>query len=375
MLKNPFVIGTYAGSHYFCDREKETAELMSDLQNGRNIVLISQRRMGKTGLITHVFHQEEIKEQYHTFFVDILATSSLREFVYAMGSTILEQLKPRGRKMLERFLLTLSSLRPAIKLDALTGEPSLEIGLGNIPSVDTTLEEIFAYLNQADKPCIVAFDEFQQVRNYAEQHAEALLRTYIQHCPNARFIFAGSEPSMLVDMFSLSNRPFYQSALSMHLDSIPLAAYILFVRQLFNEHGKDITEGLIQQVYERFEGITLYLQMMMNELFLSTDAGGTADATFLEAALSNLLNKQSFIYQAIFAELTERQREIVRAVAAEGHALNMTSGQFVQKYRLRSASSVQSALKGLINKGIIGKEGEAYVINDRLFRCWVNQLS
>ena len=48
---NPFVIGAYAGSHYFCDRERETDELIQDLMNGRNVVLIAQRRMGKTGLI------------------------------------------------------------------------------------------------------------------------------------------------------------------------------------------------------------------------------------------------------------------------------------------------------------------------------------
>ena len=34
---NPFVIGAYAGSHYFCDRERETDELIQDLMNGRSI--------------------------------------------------------------------------------------------------------------------------------------------------------------------------------------------------------------------------------------------------------------------------------------------------------------------------------------------------
>ena len=42
---NPLVISAYAGSHYFCDRERETDELIQDLMNGRNVVLIAQRRM------------------------------------------------------------------------------------------------------------------------------------------------------------------------------------------------------------------------------------------------------------------------------------------------------------------------------------------
>lgn len=370
---NPFIIGSYGGNHYFCDREQETAELIQDLHNGRSLVLIAQRRMGKTGLIMHTFQQEEISRNYYVFFIDIFATSSLREFVYVFGSAILEQLKPRGLKFLDRFLQTITSLRPAIKLDATTGEPSLEIGLGSIPSVETTLEEIFAYLNEADKPCIIAFDEFQQIQNYAEKNIEALLRTQIQHCPNARFIFAGSEPSLLIDMFSRANRPFYQSTFTLHLESIPVERYTEFVRMHFHENGKEIENALITEVYNKFEGITLYLQILMNEIYLMTERGKTATTEYFEVALLSLVRRQAYIYQSLFADLTERQREIVRAIAAENLATNVTSGEFVRKYHLKSASSVQSALKGLSNKGIVGRSGEGYVINDRLFKYWIRK--
>lgn len=370
---NPFIIGSYAGNHYFCDREQETADLIRDLNNGRSIVLIAQRRMGKTGLVMHTFQQEEISRNYYVFFIDIFATSSLREFIYVFGSAILEQLKPRGLKFLDRFLQTITSLRPAIKLDATTGEPSLEIGLGSIPSVETTLEEIFAYLNEADKPCIIAFDEFQQIQNYTEKNMEALLRTQIQHCPNARFIYAGSEPSMLIDMFGRANRPFYQSTFTLHLESIPVERYSEFVHMHFQENGKDIESDLITEVYNKFEGITLYLQILMNEIYLMTERGKTATTKYFEIALLSLVRRQAYIYQSLFADLTERQREIVRAIAAENLATNVTSSEFVQKYHLKSASSVQSALKGLSNKGIVGRSGEGYVINDRLFKYWIRK--
>lgn len=370
---NPFIIGAYAGSHYFCDREQETAELIQDLNNGRSVVLIAQRRMGKTGLVMHTFQQEDIRRNYYTFFIDIFATSSLREFVYAFGSAILEQLKPRGRKFLDRFLQTIASLRPAVKLDAMTGEPSLEIGLESIPSIETTLDEIFAYLNGADKPCIVAFDEFQQIQNYAEKNMEALLRTQIQHCPNARFIFAGSEPSLLIDMFSRANRPFYQSTFTLHLTSIPLDRYTAFARMHFRENGKEVEDSLIEEVYCKFEGITLYLQMLMNEIYLMTEKGDTATLEYFESALLSLIRKQNFIYQSLFASLTERQREILRAIAAENVATNVTSGEFVQKYHLKSPSSVQSALKGLSGKGVVEKTTDGYVINDRLYKFWLRQ--
>lgn len=62
MLKNPFVIYGYKGPEYFCDRRKETQKLISALDNGRNVVL-APRRMGKTGLIRHAFHEIEATEK------------------------------------------------------------------------------------------------------------------------------------------------------------------------------------------------------------------------------------------------------------------------------------------------------------------------
>jgi uncharacterized protein len=56
-IKNPFLIAGYHSPAYFCDRERETEKIISALTNDRNISLISPRRIGKTGLILHVFNQ------------------------------------------------------------------------------------------------------------------------------------------------------------------------------------------------------------------------------------------------------------------------------------------------------------------------------
>mgnify|MGYP003290530165 CR=1 FL=1 len=85
---NPFVVGRYVSDKYFCDREKETEFLIKQIENGRNIALISPRRMGKTGLVQHCFQQPRLNENYYTFFVDIYATSSSERIriLYAITS-------------------------------------------------------------------------------------------------------------------------------------------------------------------------------------------------------------------------------------------------------------------------------------------------
>lgn len=373
IVNNPFIVGGYLSPHYFCDRETETEQLIRNITNGRNVVIISVRRMGKTGLIRHCFYQDKIKENYHTFFIDIYATSSLREFVFALGKEIFERLKPKGMKFIERFFSIISSLRAGFKLDTITGEPTFDIGLGDIHAAETTLDEIFAYLEQADKPCIVAIDEFQQIGNYAEKNVEAILRTKVQHCQNARFIFAGSQKHIMMNMFNSPARPFYQSVNMMQLKSIPLTEYKAFVKRLFLENEKHIEEELIDEVYNFFEGHTWYIQLMFNELYILTGKGELCSRSQQTIALTNILQMQDFTYQEIFSRLPEKQKEVLVAIGKEQKAIGVTSGKFIKKYKLSTPSSVQSALKGLLEKNLVSQEQNQYEISDRLLGVWLQK--
>ena len=84
-MDNPFVTKGYAGPEYFCDRIEETKQLVELTTNDNNMALISPRRVGKTDLIHHCFNQQEIKNKYYTFHIDIYATNSIRDFVNIFG--------------------------------------------------------------------------------------------------------------------------------------------------------------------------------------------------------------------------------------------------------------------------------------------------
>ena len=206
-IRNPFIISGYTSNEYFCDRETESAELIGAMLNRRNTVIVSPRRMGKTGLIEHCFNQKQINREYHTFFIDIYATGTLKELVFFLGKHIFGTLKPKGKKFAEQFFAAITSLRPAFKLDTITGQPIFDIGIGDIKHPLLSLEEIFGYLESADKPCIVAIDEFQQITKYPEKNIEAILRTHIQKCKNTTFVFSGSQRHMMQNIFfSASDR-------------------------------------------------------------------------------------------------------------------------------------------------------------------------
>ena len=370
-IANPFVIGKYVSEDYFCDRTDETAFLKKQVDNERNTAIIAPRRLGKTGLIHHFFSQPDIAKRYQTIFIDIYATNSLSEFVYLLGNSIYKEIKPLHKNWAERFFGTIKSLRPGFKLDAATGEPVFDIGLGSIEQPQTTIDEIFDYLEAADKPCIVAIDEFQQITNYAEKNVEALLRTKIQQCKQTLFIFSGSRRHLMNQMFNSPSKPFYQSVITTDLKPLDKIVYIAFAKKLFADYGKTISEELLEQVYDDYEGVTWYMQMIMNELFALTEKGDNCKLESYPIALKNVIQTQESSYKDTLSNISAKQKPVLFAIAKEGEATNVTSVKFLKDNGLSSSSSVQSALKGLLEKDIITRTENGYRVYDYFFAEWL----
>lgn len=369
---NPFVVTGKIEPKYFCDRVVESARLVKSITNGNNLVLISPRRMGKTGLIRFCYDKEEIRDNYYCFFIDILHTTGLREFIHLLGKEIYETLQPRSKKMAKLFLQTLKSINGKFGFDISTGLPDFSIALGDIEQPTYVLEEIFKYLESADKPCIVAIDEFQQIAKYPEKNVEALLRSHIQKSGNCHFIYAGSERHMMQQMFLSSKHPFYRSADMLELKEIAREVYIPFVVKNFKEFGKSITEEIVGAVYDFFRGHTFYIQKTFNESFADTPEGGSCIMETVRTAITALIDSYDTIFREILSNIPEKQKELLYAIALDGEASSITSAAFVRKHSLSSASSVQSAVKKLLEKDLITENGKIYAVSDKFFGIWIS---
>lgn len=369
-MKNPFLTFGYNGPDYFCDREVETKRLTSLLINGNHVALISPRRMGKTGLIKHCFSQERLQKEYYLFIVDIYATKSQAELTYQLGRSILSVLQSKGRKSWERFLQIVASLRTGISLDAM-GQPSWNMEIGDIQTPQVTLDEIFQYLANAEKPCLVAIDEFQSIMDYPEKNVEALLRTHIQDCNNAWFVFSGSKRHMMGEMFSSPARPFYQSASTMSLKPIPLEAYASFIRHHFENSGLSINEDAIAYLYKMFDGTTWYIQKICNEVFAAADKGRPCDISDVDAAIDYAVNEKEDTFQDLISRLTAKQKCLLTALARESRNVRPTSEEFIKKHRLTTASAIQRSMSALLDKDIVTNENGSYSIYDYFLRNWL----
>lgn len=331
--------------------------------------------MGKTSLAYVTIHDsKEIDDNFQVFFFDILQTNSLSEFTYLLGKSIFDTLQGKSVNLLRTFLAALQSLSGSFGFDAMSGTPTFNIQLGDIRHPEYTLDEIFKFLEQNEKPVIIVIDEFQQIAKYPEKNTEAILRTHIQRLSNVTFIFAGSEQTILQEMFASSKRPFYNSAEIMHLGPISEDVYVSFASEMFAARGKTIEADAVRSVFHLFNGNTFYLQRTMNGAFGDTANGGVCDKSATVRTIKSMLASNQVVYREMLSNITSSQKATLLAIAQEKTIVSPLSSSFIKRYALPSASSVQSSITKLAKAGFVIKTEFGYAVADPLLRIFINQI-
>ena len=371
-LRNPFVYQGYVSPDYFCDRIVETEELIGNLQNGRNTMLISPRRIGKTGLIKNAFHKlKEIEKDAICIYVDIFSTKNQQEFVQVLGSAITQDVLSRGQRAMKNLLEFFGSWRPVFGQDPYTGTPTISISIE--PSQSTvSLKSIFDYLSLSKREVYIAIDEFQQITKYPETGIEALLRSHIQFIPNAHFVFSGSKRRLMTQIFNSPERPFYQSTVSIGLEPLHEEIYYDFTRRFFEAKKGCFSQEMFNHVYNRFDGVTRSIQLMLNRLY-ETEKNVCSEAQINEAIL-HIVNQSSMQYEELIILLTANQLSLMKAIAQEGCVVSPQGDEFIKRYNLPSASSIKTALDVLLDKDLVYRTQTGYIIYDHFLAVWLRRL-
>ena len=371
-LTNPFIYQGYESPKYFCDREVETKTLLSHLKNGRNVTLISPRRIGKTGLIKNTFyHLKEQEKDATCLYIDIFATKNLHDFVELLGVMVINEIVRKNASFIEKTISFFSALRPVLSMDPLTGEPSVSITVE--PSKeDITIQSIFNYLNDSEQEVYIAIDEFQQIAEYPEKGTEALLRSYIQFAQHVHFIFSGSKFHLMAEIFGSPKHPFYQSTEMMGLKPLDSDVYYDFCLQFFKEKGGNIEKDIFEYLYNMFEGHTWYIQCIMNRLYEANTNVESIEQ--VNAAILSILAGREPQFESLSQFFTDNQFSLLKAIAKEGIVAQPTAGRFIKSHNLSGASSTKAALKVLENKELVYRKPKGYIIYDRFMDLWLKRL-
>ncbi|RPH34113.1 MAG: ATP-binding protein [Bacteroidales bacterium] len=369
ILSNPFPVNTYYGAEYFCDRDDETARLISAIRSGNSTTLLSIRRMGKTGLIQHTLLQLPLG--YKGVYVDILETENLNHFLNVLATAIINSV-PEKSKLGTKVWNFIKSLRPTISFDSLTGNPQAFFDIKG-KEVELSISAVLQFLESQSFKTVIAIDEFQQILKYPEQFTDAWLRSRIQQLKNVVFIFSGSQQHLMTELFTSPQRPFYRSTQIMKLGKLNGEVYGTFIRSLFRRYGKEIDQGLVDEILDWAKTHTFYVQQVCNQVFAASDKKVTHE--LVKAQLHLLLKEQETMFFTFRNMLTAPQWQLLKAVAHEGIVYQPTAKHFLARHHLNASATVLRSLKTLQEHELVytdfDDEGRLYYsVYDVFFQRW-----
>lgn len=375
-MENPFVIKSYESKELFCDREEELQLMLRNCINGTDMTLISQRRVGKTGLVLRLFDElRDVRPDIHTIYFDIFASRNIDDFIKLMAEATMKRF-PSKTSVGEKLLTFIKSLRPQLSFDTITGEPQLQIAYQTAHEKEFTLKGLFEFLDRQNEKIVIAIDEFQQIRDYPEQNMEALLRTYIQQTHNLCFIFCGSKKHMMADIFANEKKPFYNSTIFVSLDKISEESYSSFIRRLFNERQRSITDEALQFILDWTRRHTYYTQQLCHTVYANDSESITIDD--VKIACEELMKQGEAVYLQYRQMLTDKQWSYLIAVAKEGSVQQITASAFLKDHKIGTPSASRRLAEALCEKGLLNDnvtlEGTIYSLNDVFLSHWMERL-
>lgn len=353
---NPFRVSGYQGPSTFCDRVEETRILKQSLLGHRNITLTSLRRMGKSALIHHVFQQIRDERGATTFYVDLLPTRSIQEFISIFATAVARSTSETSQTG-SKVWSWIKRLRPVITYDPYSGLPQVSVDVGRTEEQQASIAGLLDTLDRMRQPVVIALDEFQQILTYPDTTIESWLRSHIQRLSNITFVFSGSSQHMLAEMFQSSKRPFYGSAGFLKLNPISENEYVSFIQEHMQSGGKRIDEEDVRWLLTWCRHHTWYVQTMFNRLYHHPEKVITRDVIL--ADINAILTENEPVYHTYRSMLTSAQWTLLQAIANEERLLHPTASAFIERYSLNSPAAVKRGLDSLLDKELIYREFDA----------------
>lgn len=372
IINNPFILTGYVGEKYFCNRENEVKIIKAHFDNGRNVVLFSWRRLGKTALLKH-FEQilKKHEKETQSIYIDLLSATDMVSAIKLVSQAVYEKFGRASKKDNLSFQRLLGMLGMEMSFDAISGNPKISMGLRTPISAEKSLNEIGLFLRNLNKRILVILDEFQQITLFPEKNGEAIIRGWVQNFPEIRFVFSGSHRHMMQAMFTSKSRPFYRSAQLLQLAPIPLNEYRSFVKKHFKEARKTIDDPVIDEIYTWSRQQTYCVQLLCNMLYGKYDK---VEVKHLPAVYSELIAQESAYFLAYTKLLTRMQWLVMKAVALEEPLSNPYTKEFISRHNLGAASTINTSLKKLINSEIVVEDNGKYYIHDVVLARWLQRM-
>jgi hypothetical protein len=376
---NPFTFGALALDRAFTDREADIRELVSDMQNGQDVLVYAPRRYGKSSLVLRSA-QRAIRKGILVGYCDLMRTPTKERFAAALAKTIYSDLETAAGQAIERATRLFRGLRitPTMEVDPIDGSLRFVFHPGRRrAAIDDTIEALLALPAQIaaerKRPAVLVFDEFQEILTL-DPHFPNLMRAVFQEQPEVGHVYLGSKRHVLERIFEDENEPFWRSAKRMEIGLIAPAAFARYLRGRFDETEKGIDDDALDRVLEATGGHPYGTQELAYFLWELVPTGHFARLGDVESALAQVLRSEHNHFAKLWDDAPHAQRLVMLALAEEQTA-SIYGADYGERHDLPAKPALQRAIGALVGKEIVARdETRAYRIVEPFFADWLRDL-
>ena len=354
------------GAH-FGDREEQSKLLVSRMTSGRNVLVISPRRFGKTSLLLAAATRARRTKAARVGIANLFYCADRREVAEEVTRAVLNGALGRGKTSIGRLRELARSLPGvSVKVEA----SGISYGLAISSPGHSFLEEIRRPIEllrdsaESGHPVCLVLDEFQQIAEI--EGLAGVFKGICDDISEVSLVFSGSHRHLMGALFEGAGAALKNVAEPLALDVIAEPEMTGFLQGRFAACQRRLTPEGAHLIYGLMSGIPHFVQLLAGAAFDIADE--VADEATVAEALVGVLTSQRSLLAQRYEDLSPTQRRLVRALA--GVPVTELQGMDFSRRAGLAPSSIQAAVKGrrgLEEREVVAFQGGRWRLADPLF--------
>ncbi len=368
-MRRLFVTGVPVTGDEFVGRQKEIKEIKYLITHGQSVILTAPRRYGKTSLLLKIL-EELRKEGNYTSVVDIFSVTSLGGLAERIIEVVLE-----NRKLAYIVKSLKESIAQALKQVEIKQviedfEFVLNIAERNRDEqalIEEALDFPQKFTVKNKKDLYFFYDEFGDIQKLNGESLIKLMRSKFQRHSNVCYLFAGSQESVMKEIFALEKSAFYRFGRLIYLGEIERKIFADYIQSRFAEGGIAVNQQIANRILDKTKGHPYYTQLVCQHIHYAVQGEKeTVESDDVEQGYREALNSERTYFEKLWEELSTAPAQLGLLIEI------VKGGKNLWLLEKENGINVSRTLRLLRKRGFIKKIDEGdYSLIDPLFHSYI----
>jgi uncharacterized protein len=365
-VPSPFVYEEPVSPGDLVDRAGELRSLVDRGLDGRNSRLQGPRRFGKTSLLRAALAGAD-HEGAVTIEVNFLGCVTAGDVARRIERAYAAQLDSPLRRWYDGLIRT---LQPTI----VAAPGGVGVAAQPQPTDQGLLDRLALpprVMERTGRRCVIAFDEFQEVVRI-DPALPGVFRAELEtHGEAAGYIFSGSHPGLMRDLFADRRHAFFAQAAPVSLEPLPADALADHIAIRFTDDRRDPGEGL-GPLLDLAEGHPQRSMLLAHHLYEHVEPGGRAGIEAWTAAHDAARREAEGEIEVLWDSCSSLERRVLKTIAHR--TVPLAGREAADRFGLPKSGSTQVAVDRLVSEGQLVSDDEGrsgWRVVDPFLAAWL----